>query len=134
MDEARNYIRKTSYDGIKLDHWFRRDNNAWQNLPEEHRNKYSNELWDVLETDFKYEGHIKRQQDTISRMVKQEGTKIPSDFDYEAVPSLKREAKQRLDSIKPATLGQAGRISGITPADLSLLSIYLKKVKDSSAS
>jgi len=128
LEESHKFIRKTSHEGIKLDHWFRRDQNEWQQLPEEIRNKYSGELWDIIETDFKYEGHIKRQQDTISRMVKQEGTQIPNDLDYDSVPSLKREAKQRLQNIQPATLGQAGRISGITPADLSLLSIYLKKL------
>ena len=84
--------------------------------------------WDIIETDFKYEGHIKRQQDTINRMAKQENTAIPEDLDYDSVPSLKREARQRLSNVRPATLGQAGRISGITPADLSLLSIYMKKL------
>ena len=128
LEDARSYVRSTSYDGIKLDHWFRRDNNEWRDLPEEHRSRYTEALWDVIETDFKYEGHIKRQQDTIARMVKQEGTKIPEDLDYAAVPNLKSEAKQRLSNIRPATLGQAGRISGITPADLSLLSIYLRKL------
>ncbi len=125
---ASNFVRTTSHGGIKLDHWFRRDNNVWQGLPEDIRKKYPEDHWDIIETDFKYEGHIKRQQDTISRMVKQEGTKIPEDLDYETIPSLKREARQRLANIRPATLGQAGRISGITPADLSLVSIYLSKL------
>ncbi len=128
LAEASTFVRTTSHEGVKLDHWFRRDNNVWQNLPEEYRAKYSEAMWDIIETDFKYEGHIQRQQDTIARMAKQEGTAIPQDLDYEAVPSLKREARQRLADIRPATLGQAGRISGITPADLSLLSIYLKKL------
>ena len=128
LADASEFVRTTSYEGIKLDHWFRRDNNIWQNLPEEFRSKLSDEYWDIIETDFKYEGHIKRQQDTINRMAKQENTAIPEDLDYDSVPSLKREARQRLSNVRPATLGQAGRISGITPADLSLLSIYMKKL------
>ena len=127
LAEASSFVRSTSYEGIKLDHWFRRDNNEWSSLPNEIVEKFPKELWPIIETDFKYEGHIKRQQDTIARMSKQEGTLIPTDLDYEAVPSLKFEARQRLSKVRPATLGQAGRISGITPADLSLLAIYLKK-------
>ena len=134
LKQGSDYVRTTSHEGVKLDHWFRRDNNVWQNLPEEIRSQYSEELWDILETDFKYEGHIKRQQNTIQRMSKQEGTLIPEDLDYDKVPSLKTEAKQRLAMIRPATLGQAGRMSGITPADLSLLSIYLKKLSRESES
>ncbi len=127
LTEAAEFIRATSHERVKLDHWFRRDNNEWHMLPESIRTKYSEDLWNIIETDFKYEGHIKRQQDTISRMEKQEGTHIPEDLDYNLVPNLKKEACQRLSNIRPATLGQAGRISGITAADLSILSIYLKK-------
>lgn len=129
LKTASEYVRGTSHEGVKLDHWFRRDNNEWRGLPEEIRAKYTEDLWDIIETDFKYEGHINRQYATVERMKKQESAIIPVDLNYDEIPSLKREARQRLSSVKPHTLGQAARISGITPADLSLLAIYLKKIQ-----
>ena len=75
----------------------------------------------------KYAGYIDRQKTDIARMLKHEDTKIPDTFDYSLVSSLSNEVVQKLTSIKPATIAQAGRISGITPAALSLLLVHLKK-------
>ena len=127
LSEARSWIRSTSIEGIKIDHWFRRNGNVWENLPEEMRSKFHVELWPILEADFKYEGHIERQRQTIDRFKKQESTVIPEEIDYHAIHGLKTEAKQRLDHIRPRTLGQAARMSGITPADVSLLLIWMEK-------
>jgi tRNA uridine 5-carboxymethylaminomethyl modification enzyme len=85
------------------------------------------ELWPVLEADFKYEGHINRQQQEINRFKKQETAIIPDDMDYEALTGLKAEARHRFGTIRPRTLGQAARISGITPADVNLLMISLER-------
>ena len=75
----------------------------------------------------KYDGYIKRQQDEIDKHQRHEQTKLPEDFDYGAVKGLSSEVRQKLENIKPATIGQASRISGITPAAISLLLVYLKK-------
>ncbi len=75
----------------------------------------------------KYDGYIKRQQDEIDKHQRHEQTKIPADFDYQAVKGLSAEVQQKLENIRPATIGQASRISGITPAAISLLLVYLKK-------
>ncbi len=133
LDEARNFIRKTSYQEIKLDHWFRREANQWKDLPEEIQNRFHVELWPILEADFKYEGHIERQRQTVEKFKKQESAMIPSDVDYLSIQGLKTEAKQKFESVRPRTLGQAARISGITPADISLLMIWLDKRRKAKA-
>lgn len=127
LASAREFIRTSLYQGMKLDQWFRRDGGSWENLPAQIREKFHVELWPILEADFKYEGHLVRQQQQVERFKKQEGTLIPEDLDYAALQGLKAEAKQRLGTIRPRTLGQAARISGITPADVSLLLVAMEK-------
>ena len=85
------------------------------------------EVNEQLEIDCKYEGYISRQQDEIDRVSAQHGTSIPGDLDFGSIPGLSNEVSQKLDTVRPTTIGQAGRISGVTPAALSLLLIYLKK-------
>ncbi|MDA9830790.1 tRNA uridine-5-carboxymethylaminomethyl(34) synthesis enzyme MnmG [Akkermansiaceae bacterium] len=129
LTQARSFIRKTSHERIKLDHWFRQSGHGWQDLPSEIREKFHVELWPILEADFKYEGHITRQQQEVDRFKKQESALIPVDMDYQVLSGLKAEARQRFSDIRPRTLGQAARISGITPADVTLLMIALEKRK-----
>ena len=120
-------MRGRSHERIKLDHWFRQGGNHWQDLPDEIKQKFHVELWPILEADFKYEGHIARQQQEVDRFKKQESALLPADIDYDSLQGFKAEARQRLATIRPRTLGQAARISGITPADVTLLMIYLEK-------
>ncbi|TAK43462.1 MAG: tRNA uridine-5-carboxymethylaminomethyl(34) synthesis enzyme MnmG [Betaproteobacteria bacterium] len=80
-----------------------------------------------VEIQAKYEGYIGRQRDEIRRRGEQEGLQIPSDLDYTTVHGLSIEARQKLASHRPETIGQAGRISGITPAAISLLLVHLKR-------
>jgi len=127
MGEAGRFVRKAVYEGVKLDQWFRRSENSWRNLPDEILGMFHVELWPLIETDFKYEGHLGRQQSQIDRMSRMETKRLPGDIDYGAIPALKREAQLRFSEIRPATLGQAGRIPGITPADIGILAVYLEK-------
>jgi tRNA uridine 5-carboxymethylaminomethyl modification enzyme len=78
----------------------------------------------VLEA--KYAGYIGRQGAAVERFQKLESRPIPAHFDYAAIPQLRAEAREKLGRIRPATLGQASRISGICPADLAVLVIYLE--------
>lgn len=133
LTEARDFIRKTTHERIKLDHWFRQGGHGWEDLPAEIREKFHVELWPILEADFKYEGHITRQQQEVDRFKKQESALIPDDMDYASLNGLKAEARQRFSDIRPRTLGQAARISGITPADVTLLMIALEKRKKAAA-
>ncbi len=80
-----------------------------------------------LEVEAKYAGYIKHQQQEIERQMANESVKLPDDFDYEKVRGLSLEVREKLIKQRPATLGQAGRISGITPAAISLLLIHLKR-------
>lgn len=134
LAEAARFVRETNHDGLKLDHWFRREDNNWQNLPASLQQRFPVELWPLIETDFKYEGHILRQRQQIDRMARQETRSLPPDLDYLSIAGLKREAQQRLSEIRPQTLGQAARISGITPADIAVLSIWLEKSARTAAS
>lgn len=79
------------------------------------------------EIQIKYQGYIDRQKDEIARLKKQEDTFLPADLDYDAMQGLSNELKQKLQNVQPATIGQASRIPGMTPAAISLLLIYLKK-------
>lgn len=133
LQKARESIRKIKYGGIKLDHWFRRGGNTWANLPSEIQERFHVEHWPILEADFKYEGHIARQHQEVERFKKQESAEIPPSIDYDKLTGLKAEARQRLSSIRPRTLGQAARISGITPADVTLLMIWLEKERKARA-
>ena len=77
----------------------------------------------------KYDGYIRRQMAQVERVKHLEGTRIPEDFDYQAIPGLSNEVKEKLSKIRPISLGQASRISGITPAAVSIIQIYLKKLE-----
>lgn len=78
-----------------------------------------------VDTTLKYEGYLKSQSQQIEKFLRMEEKKIPESFDYDRVKSLSKEAKEKLSRVKPLSLGQAGRISGVTPADISLLMVML---------
>ncbi len=80
-----------------------------------------------VEIQIKYEGYINRQQDEISKQERNENTRLPAQFDYKVVKGLSNEVILKLNQVQPETVGQASRISGITPAAISLLLVYLKK-------
>ena len=79
-----------------------------------------------VETEIKYAGYIGRQQRAAAQLSRMDHAKIPDDFDYASVPGLLAESRQKLERVRPLTLGQAGRISGVTPTDIQLLSIVLE--------
>lgn len=83
------------------------------------------EIFEQVEIDLKYEGYIKRQQAQIDEMRRLEGKKLPEGIDYLAITGLRKEAQEKLQIIRPENVGQASRISGVSPADLSVLLIYL---------
>jgi len=77
--------------------------------------------------DIKYEGYIKRQMEQIDKFKKLEDFAIPESFTYESIPGLSNEMVQKLTNVRPNSLGQATRISGVTPAAISVLMVYLKR-------
>lgn len=127
LERADPWVRQTPHEGVKLDLWLRRSENSWTSLPAALRNEFSDNLWPLIETNFKYEGHLGRQQTQIDRMVRQEAKRLPEALDYASIRGLKKEAQVRFTEIRPSTMGQAGRIPGITPADLAILMVWLEK-------
>ncbi|MDE2069748.1 MAG: tRNA uridine-5-carboxymethylaminomethyl(34) synthesis enzyme MnmG [Gammaproteobacteria bacterium] len=85
------------------------------------------EVVEQVEISVRYAGYIERQQEEVARAHRQEETPLPLDFDFNAVHGLSNEVRQKLGQVRPQTLGQAARISGVTPAAISILLVYLKK-------
>ena len=88
---------------------------------------YSDEVIEEVEIQIKYEGYIRKVLREAEKMLKNEEKQIPEDLDYDKVPNLASEARQKLKKIKPLTVAQAVRISGVNPSDISILLVYLRK-------
>lgn len=95
-------------------------------LPGEHPS-LSDEVKEEVEIQIKYEGYIKKQMSQVERFEKLEKKRIPEDIDYDSIKGLATEAKQKLKEIRPSSVGQAARISGVNPADISVLLVYLEQ-------
>lgn len=87
--------------------------------------KYPTEVLEQAEIQIKYDSYIEKEQQMVEKLSNMENFRIPQRFDYLAIPALSAEGKQKLNKIRPETLGQASRISGVSPADLSILTVYL---------
>lgn len=125
--ELREYARTADIDGLKVSAWLRRPDNTAANLPAFCRGPFESEIWDAFEIDLKYEGYIVRQNIAIDRLRRQEDKRLPAQMDYLMIHGLRYEARQKLAAIRPETLGQASRISGVTPADLALLAVWMER-------
>ncbi len=126
--QAKALAASTRYQGIRLDQLLKRPEFTVDQLPDDLAKQFPRSVWDQVETDSKYEGYIRRQEEAITRAARAESKAIPTAINYADILGLRAEALQKFNKIRPGTLGQAGRISGITPADIALLSIYLEKV------
>ncbi|HWL51893.1 MAG TPA: tRNA uridine-5-carboxymethylaminomethyl(34) synthesis enzyme MnmG [Chthoniobacteraceae bacterium] len=129
LDAARKFAHETRLDGVHLAKWLRRPEAHAAGLPEAMRDHFPQAIWDLLEIEFKYEGYIRRQEAQVRRDQASGHRPLPPDLDYHQVLDLRTEARQMLSKIRPATFGQAGRVSGITPADLAVLEVWLRKVR-----
>jgi tRNA uridine 5-carboxymethylaminomethyl modification enzyme len=127
IEELKEKSQVYRYDGITLAQWIRRPENFVSALPEEMRRLASEEIWSQVETDLKYEGYIRREMESVARQQRQEEHPVPMDLDYASIPGLRNESRQKLAQVRPVTLGQASRISGVTPADVALLSVWIRK-------
>ena len=96
---------------------------------DEKRPELAFDVQEQVNIEIKYEGYIKRQMQQVAQFKKLEGRKLPENFDYAQVNSLRKEAVQKLNKIQPSTIGQASRISGVSPADISVLMVYLERRK-----
>lgn len=120
-------LRKTHVDGVSLAQRLRRQDITYQDLPNPPPNPLSVDAVRQVEIWLKYEGYIDRENVKIQQASRLEKTRIPSDFDYQAISALRKESMEKLDRVRPATLGQASRISGVNPADIAILSVWIKR-------
>ena len=127
LDELAGSARELRFDGISLESWLKRPENLPRNLPEAIYGRFSAEIWEIAETDLKYAGYIRREEERIARTARQESRPIPDWIDYSRISGLRVEATQKLSKTRPETLGQAARISGVTPADVALLAVWLAR-------
>ena len=115
--------------GIRMSELIKRPQVSYDMLApfDKERPPLSRSVREKVEVEIKYEGYIARQRAQVNEMLRLEGKKIPENIDYNAVYGLRLEAREKLDKVRPADIGQASRISGVSPADVSVLLIYLSK-------
>ncbi len=129
MDRLTSHLRTHRHDGDTLEQWLRRTEIDWLALctmvPALRDWPAPADAIEQVVLECKYAGYIDRQAAQVERFQRLENRPIPEHFDYRAVPQLRAEAQEKLSRIRPTSLGQAGRISGISPADLAVVLIYL---------
>ena len=124
-----NYGSTLLKSGITLAELVKRPELDYVKLAEldEGRPELPDDVREQVNIEIKYEGYIKRQMQQVAQFKKLEDKKLPEDFDYSEVNSLRREAVQKLNKVQPATIGQASRISGVSPADISVLLVHFTR-------
>jgi tRNA uridine 5-carboxymethylaminomethyl modification enzyme len=120
-------LRQTKHDGDTLERWLRRTETAWEQITawSPAFKQFAADAVEQVILEAKYAGYIDRQAEQVERFQRLESKPIPPHFDYQAVPQLRVEAREKLTRIRPANLGQASRISGITPADLAVVMLFV---------
>ena len=118
--------------GVRMAELLRRPQITYRDLTpvDPNRPDYPAEIFESVETSLKYEGYIKRQLQDIAEMRRLEKRLLPKDIDYAGIAGLRLEAREKLNRVRPENIGQAGRISGVSPADISVLLIWLSAHND----
>src|SRR5438034_7200959 len=127
LNDLRKVAIETKVRGIPLCQLLKRADFRVQHLPEEIRSLAPAEIWELVETDLKYQGYTMRQMGQNRELERRQEQAIPNWLNYDEIPGLRSETRQKLATTRPSSLGQAGRISGITPADIAIISIWLSK-------
>ena len=130
-EENNNYLRinnSSKIEGrIKLSDLVKRPEIDLENLLNYLKIKACKEIIDMVEINIKYAGYIKKTENEVKKMLKLEEKQIPKDINYDNVRNIATEARQKFSKIRPLTIGQASRISGVNPSDITMLLVYLKK-------
>jgi len=130
IDELKSYLKNTRLKGLSLWEHLQQPNNPVAGQLAQNpdvKNIASRDALDAAIIDAKYEGYLVKQQRLVANLQTLENKKIPPDLDVNKIMHLRAEAKEKLSAFRPATLGQASRIGGITPADITVIQIHLKK-------
>jgi tRNA uridine 5-carboxymethylaminomethyl modification enzyme len=133
LEKLRSSVQELKYEGKSVAALLKMADFPLDALPPYIRKMAPPELWELVQTDLKYEGYVRRQTGQNEKLARGHARPIPSDIDYEQIGGLRRETRQKLASVRPDSIGRASRVSGITPTDLSIISIWLEKNKFSFA-
>ncbi len=127
LEQARMIAIGTKLNGAPVSRLLKQPDFDVMNLPGNMRSCVPLAIWELLQTDFKYEGYAARQSEQNDRLARKQNQMIPDGFNYDKIAGLRSETRQKLTSLRPTSLGQAARISGITPSDISILHIWLTR-------
>jgi len=127
LEQARSIAVGTRLNGNPLSRLFKQPDFDVRTLPIHMLSCVPLAIWELLQTDFKYDGYAARQSEHNQRLDRKRNQKIPDGLDYYKIAGLRSETRQKLSSLRPTSLGQAARISGITPSDISILHIWLNR-------
>jgi len=127
LEQAREIALGTKLNGTPLSRLLKQPDFEVGNLASDMLSCVPLSIWELLQTDFKYEGYAARQSEQNQRLDRKRNQKIPDGLDYDKIAGLRSETRQKLSSLRPTSLGQAARISGITPSDISILHIWLNR-------
>ena len=127
LEQARTIAVRTKLNGTPISRLLKQPDFDVRNLPGDMLSNVPLAMWELLQTDFKYEGYAARQSELNQRLDRKRNQKIPDGLDYDKIVGLRSETRQKLSSLRPTSLGQAARVSGITPSDISILHIWLTR-------
>ncbi len=127
LEEGRVVAVETKLCGVPIAQLLKRPDFGVQQLPREILSSVPSAIWELVETDVKYEGYAARQLEQNRQLERRKEQVIPDGVDYSQISGLRSETRQKLAALRPTSLGQAAHISGITPADIAIISIWLSK-------
>ena len=127
LNELRHVVTNAKINGLPISRLLKRPDFRREDLPVGIASLATAEIWDLIETEFKYEGYAIRQAHQNRDIARKSLQKIPDGFDFGRVGGLSAETRQKLSAVRPTSLGQAARVSGVTPADVAIISIWLAK-------
>jgi len=125
LEQARVIVAGAKLNGTPVSRLLKRPDFDVRTLPRDILSSVPLSIWELLQTDFKYEGYAARQSEQNQRLDRKRNQKIPDGVDYNKIAGLRSETRQKLSKLRPTSLGQAARVSGITPSDVSILHIWL---------
>jgi tRNA uridine 5-carboxymethylaminomethyl modification enzyme len=125
LEQARKLALGTKLNETPLSRLLKQPDFDIKSLPADMLSCVPPSIWQLLQTDFKYEGYAARQSEQNQRLDRKQNQKIPSGLDYAKIAGLRSETRQKLSRLRPASLGQAARISGVTPSDITIMHIWL---------
>jgi tRNA uridine 5-carboxymethylaminomethyl modification enzyme len=127
LNKVRLVATQRKINGMLISQLLKRPDFHRESLPKEIASPAPAEIWDLIETEFKYEGYAARQSDQNREVARRGLQGIPDGFDFGKVIGLSSETRQKLSAVRPTSLGQAARVSGVTPTDVAIISIWLIK-------